>query len=54
MRKIYIIASSIAAISFITLIGWADQNSRGSGQWLVEVDPIGWTKNRPFLDGVAG
>jgi hypothetical protein len=21
---------------------------------LVEVDPIGWTKNRPFLDGAAG
>ena len=19
-----------------------------------EVDPIGWTKNRPFLDGLAG
>jgi hypothetical protein len=21
---------------------------------LLEVDPIGWTKNRPFLDGAAG
>jgi hypothetical protein len=21
---------------------------------LTEVDPIGWTKNRPFLDGAAG
>ena len=41
MRKIYIIASSIAAISFITLIGWADQNSRGSGQWLVAGQDLG-------------
>jgi alpha,alpha-trehalase len=27
---------------------------REFGKILNEVDPIGWTKNRPFLDGVAG
>jgi polyvinyl alcohol dehydrogenase (cytochrome) len=47
MRKIYIIASSIAAISFITLIGWADQNSRGSGQWLVAGQDLGNSRNQP-------
>jgi hypothetical protein len=25
-----------------------------TGKILSEVDPIGWTKNRPFLDGAAG
>jgi polyvinyl alcohol dehydrogenase (cytochrome) len=35
MRKSYLITAGIAISSFITLIGWADQNSRGSGQWLV-------------------
>jgi polyvinyl alcohol dehydrogenase (cytochrome) len=35
MRKTYIIAIGIITISFIILIGWADQNSQGFGQWPV-------------------
>ena len=32
----------------------AELNNFGTGVRLFEVDPIGWTKNRPFLDGAAG
>src|SRR6266446_4964536 len=47
MRKTYIAASGIAAISFITLIGWADQNSSGPGQWLLAGQDLGNSRNQP-------
>jgi len=47
MRKIYIAASGIAAISLITLIGWADQDSGGPGQWPVAGQDLSNSWNQP-------
>ncbi len=47
MRKGYIIATSIVALSFIVLIGWADQDSRSSGQWPVAGHDLSNTRNQP-------
>jgi polyvinyl alcohol dehydrogenase (cytochrome) len=47
MKKRYVIASGVAIISFITLIGWADQNPGGSGQWPVAGHDLGNSWNQP-------
>ena len=46
MRKTYIAASGIAAISLITLIGWADQDG-GPGQWPVAGQDLSNSWNQP-------
>src|ERR1700688_3730035 len=47
MRKTYIIPSGIAAISFLTLIGWADQSSQDTGQWPVAGQDLSNSRNQP-------
>src|SRR5882757_2712858 len=47
MRKTYITAAGIATVSFIALIGWADQNSRGTGQWRVAGQDLSNSRNQP-------
>jgi polyvinyl alcohol dehydrogenase (cytochrome) len=47
MRKTYIIAAGIALVSLITLIGWADENSRSAGQWPVAGHDLSNSWNQP-------
>jgi glucose dehydrogenase len=47
MRKTYITAAGIATISLITLIGWADQNSGGPGQWLIAGQDLSNSRDQP-------
>jgi len=47
MRKTHIIASGIATISLIGLIGWADQNSGGPGQWPLAGQNLANSWNQP-------
>jgi polyvinyl alcohol dehydrogenase (cytochrome) len=47
MRKTYIIVTGIVLVSFITLIGWADQNSPGTGQWPVAGHDLSNSWNQP-------
>jgi polyvinyl alcohol dehydrogenase (cytochrome) len=47
MKKAYIIAAGIAFILFITLIGWADQDHQGSGEWRVAGQDLADSWNQP-------
>ena len=47
MRKTYLTAAAIATISFITLIGLADQNSRGPVQWPVAGQDLSNSRDQP-------
>src|SRR5277367_2100557 len=47
MRHTYIIAAGIATMSFISLIGWAEQGSRDTGQWLEAGQDLSNSRNQP-------
>jgi polyvinyl alcohol dehydrogenase (cytochrome) len=47
MKKPYKITAGIAFISSIALIGWADQNSPGSGQWPLAGHDLSNSWNQP-------
>src|SRR6267154_354520 len=47
MTKTYITAAGIALVSFITLIGWADQNSQATRQWPVAGHDLSNSWNQP-------
>jgi polyvinyl alcohol dehydrogenase (cytochrome) len=47
MRKADIIAAGITVISVITVIGWADQNSAGSGQCPIAGHDLSNSWNQP-------
>ena len=50
-RKVYLIGMEACGGSHF--LGRALQE-QGHEVRLIKVDPISWTKNRPFLDGAAG
>ena len=47
MRKGYMIAAGIAAVLAVALIGWAHQNSGGSGEWPVTGQDLSNSRNQP-------